>query len=243
VKKIILLILSFCCTNVFSHPSVKHVVTEDVDVIILGGGVAGLTSSIYLSRAGFVPYVVEGPVPGGSMIQASQIKNWSGEKNISGNDLMLKIYNHAKSLDSKIYPEKVVGVDFSTYPYEVTTVSMKNPSIKKIIRAKACIIAMGVKANNLDMGRREDVISIESTPNTACFEEQIDLTKDGYIIVDRGQRTSVEGVFAVGDITSERYKQAIIAAGDGAKAAVGVNDYLKKGSYKKTNKIMVQNRK
>lgn len=48
----------------------------------------------------------------------------------------------------------------------------------------------------------------------------------GYVIVDKYQRTSCEGIFAAGDITDRPYKQAIIAAGDGAVAALSAYDYI-----------------
>lgn len=56
-------------------------------------------------------------------------------------------------------------------------------------------------------------------------------TPTGQIIVDRAQRTDCEGVFAAGDITDRPYQQAIIAAGDGAVAALSAYDFLmEKGS-------------
>lgn len=48
----------------------------------------------------------------------------------------------------------------------------------------------------------------------------------GQIVVDRAQRTTCEGIFAAGDITDRPYQQAIIAAGDGAVAALSAYDYL-----------------
>ncbi|MEM3365207.1 MAG: FAD-dependent oxidoreductase [Candidatus Methanomethyliaceae archaeon] len=53
----------------------------------------------------------------------------------------------------------------------------------------------------------------------------------GQIVVDRRQRTSCEGVFAAGDITDRPYQQAIIAAGDGAVAALSAYDFLTEKGY------------
>lgn len=48
----------------------------------------------------------------------------------------------------------------------------------------------------------------------------------GQVVVDREQRTSYKGIFAAGDVTDLKYGQAIIAAGDGAVAALSAYDYL-----------------
>jgi thioredoxin reductase (NADPH) len=69
-------------------------------------------------------------------------------------------------------------------------------------------------------------IAIGFDPNTDIFNNQIDLDSNGYIILKKGMQSSREGVFAAGDVTNGLYKQAIIAAGDGAKAALDCQRYL-----------------
>lgn len=70
-------------------------------------------------------------------------------------------------------------------------------------------------------------LGIGNTPNTKFLNNQVELDKDGYIKV-KGQtsRTSVEGVFAAGDVADPIYKQAIVAAGSGAKAALDAERFL-----------------
>ena len=70
-------------------------------------------------------------------------------------------------------------------------------------------------------------VEIGHLPNTALFKDLLDLNDKGEIIVDKYGRTNIKGVFAAGDVTETPYKQIIMAAGDGAKCALGVNDYLK----------------
>lgn len=65
-------------------------------------------------------------------------------------------------------------------------------------------------------------LAIGSHPNTALFKGQLDLDERGYIVLKKGQETSVAGVYAIGDVVDPIYKQAISAAGDGAKAALSV---------------------
>ncbi|XWV26446.1 thioredoxin-disulfide reductase [Tupanvirus soda lake] len=70
------------------------------------------------------------------------------------------------------------------------------------------------------------------TPNTELFSNQIECDSDGYIIRYRHPNgkyktvTSVEGVFVAGDATDKKYKQAVVACGDGCKAALDVEKYL-----------------
>lgn len=69
-------------------------------------------------------------------------------------------------------------------------------------------------------------IQIGLVPNTDWLEGVVELTKHGEIVVDARGQTSVPGVFAAGDVTTVPFKQIIIAAGDGAKAALGAFDHL-----------------
>ena len=68
------------------------------------------------------------------------------------------------------------------------------------------------------------------TPNSKLFKSILDMDSDGYIIKNKKSEfetaTSVEGIFVAGDISDRIYRQAIVAAGDGCKAALDVNQYL-----------------
>ncbi|WP_323018427.1 alkyl hydroperoxide reductase subunit F [Castellaniella sp.] len=73
-------------------------------------------------------------------------------------------------------------------------------------------------------------IQIGLVPNTEWLKGVVDLTAHGEIVVDARGQTSVPGVFAAGDATTVPYKQIIIAAGDGAKAALSAFDHLIRSS-------------
>jgi thioredoxin reductase (NADPH) len=66
-------------------------------------------------------------------------------------------------------------------------------------------------------------------PNTKLFKGLIDMDSDGYITRNHSQyetMTSVSGIFVAGDAHDRIYRQAVIACGDGCKAALDVNNYL-----------------
>ena len=69
-------------------------------------------------------------------------------------------------------------------------------------------------------------VQIGLLPNTDWLKGTVELSRFGEIVVDSHGRTNVPGVFAAGDCTTVPYKQIIIAAGDGAKAALGAFDHL-----------------
>jgi alkyl hydroperoxide reductase subunit F len=69
-------------------------------------------------------------------------------------------------------------------------------------------------------------VQIGLLPNTDWLKGIVDLSEYGEVEVDDHARTSMDGVFAAGDVTTTPYKQIIIAMGDGAKAALSAFDYL-----------------
>ncbi|MEO9101524.1 MAG: alkyl hydroperoxide reductase subunit F [Burkholderiaceae bacterium] len=73
-------------------------------------------------------------------------------------------------------------------------------------------------------------IQIGLVPNTDWLKGTIELSRHGEIVVDNKGATSLPGVFAAGDATTVPFKQIIIAAGDGAKAALGAFDHLIRSS-------------
>ena len=90
----------------------------------------------------------------------------------------------------------------------------------------------GVRLRNLETGATEELplgglfVAIGHTPNTALFEGQLEM-EQGYIVVQEPTtRTSVEGVFAAGDVVDFTYRQAVTAAGMGCQAAIDAERFL-----------------
>ncbi len=92
----------------------------------------------------------------------------------------------------------------------------------------------GVRLRDTESGAEEELpagglfVAIGHTPNTAFLEGQLELTPHGYIKLCKAWRTetSVEGVFAAGDVMDDYYRQAITAAGTGCMAALEAERWL-----------------
>ncbi|CAN5639982.1 alkyl hydroperoxide reductase subunit F [soil metagenome] len=112
------------------------------------------------------------------------------------------------------------------------------PNVQILTRAQTTeVVGDGSKVNGLVYKDRatEEVhrldlegvfVQIGLLPNTDWLKGTVELTRHGEIIVDAKGQTSVPGVFAAGDVTTAPYKQIIIAAGEGAKAALSAFDHL-----------------
>ncbi len=90
----------------------------------------------------------------------------------------------------------------------------------------------GVQLENLVSGEKGVLdcgglfIAIGHTPNTKFLKGQLDTDENGYLVVQRGTRTKVEGVFAAGDVADHVYRQAVTAAGMGCQAAIDAERWL-----------------
>ena len=90
----------------------------------------------------------------------------------------------------------------------------------------------GLKYTDRATGDAQDIalegvfVQIGLLPNTDWLKGTVELTRHGEVEVDSHARTDVPGVFAAGDCTTTPYKQIVIAAGDGSKAALSAFDHL-----------------
>jgi thioredoxin reductase (NADPH) len=118
--------------------------------------------------------------------------------------------------------------------------ALKNPKIKFIwdsavteVKDVSAGTVNAVRVQNLKTGAEHDLavqglfIAIGHTPNTDLFKGQLDLDENGYIKTVPGTtQTSLEGVYAAGDVQDHIYRQAVTAAGTGCMAAIEVERWL-----------------
>lgn len=80
-------------------------------VIIIGSGIAGMTSAIYLKRGGIDPLIIENNAPGGTLNIIPSIENYPGYDSISGPDLAMNIYKQTINLGIKISSRNIKKID------------------------------------------------------------------------------------------------------------------------------------
>ncbi|MBQ7467188.1 MAG: thioredoxin-disulfide reductase [Clostridia bacterium] len=114
------------------------------DIIIIGGGPAGLTAAIYAQRAGKQCLVIEAGAFGGQIITTSNVVNYPGIKSFAGADFAMELYNQAKDFGAKFKTAKVVGIDLDA---DIKIVKTN----KGDFQAKAVIIATGASSRPLGL--------------------------------------------------------------------------------------------
>jgi thioredoxin reductase (NADPH) len=117
--------------------------------------------------------------------------------------------------------------------------ALENPKIRVIWNTQVVDVlgddfVTGVRLENLETHAQEDFpcgglfVAIGHTPNTAFLQGALELSEHGYVCCTKPWRTvtSVDGVFAAGDVMDDYFRQAITAAGTGCSAALDAERYL-----------------
>jgi thioredoxin reductase (NADPH) len=169
---------------------------KNEEVAVVGGGSTAIEEAIYLSNIANKVTLIHRR----DQFRAEMIEMNKIHEKVKEGKVKLELFNEL---------HQVVGDDSG-----VTGIKIKNIKSKEIkeIKLKGVFIAIGHK------------------PNTDIFEGQLEM-ENGYIITKSGREgnftaTSIEGVFAAGDVQDHIYRQAVTSAGTGCMAALDAERYL-----------------
>jgi thioredoxin reductase (NADPH) len=123
-----------------------------------------------------------------------------------------------KYMQEKLFKNPKINIIWDSVVKEIK--GSKDGGVKKIV-------LKNVKTGDLTERDADGIfMGIGHSPATDLFKGQIDLDEKGYIICREGAKTSVEGVFAAGDVRDPLFRQAVTAAGTGCKAAIEADRFL-----------------
>jgi thioredoxin reductase (NADPH) len=317
----------------------KSIKELNYDLIILGGGPAGLAASIYASRGALKTAIVDTGVAGGQVNNTLEIENYPGFSSINGFDLIENLEKHSDKFGSdKYFLQEIIGFNLVA---DIKTVE----TTEYLFRSKAVIIATGSHYRHLGVpGEKEftgrgvsycavcdgafyrgkkvavvgggnaaieeagyltkfadtvtvihrrdclkadksyqdrafanpklkfiwdsvvtevkgkekvELLSVKNVksgvikdipfdgifpfigylPNSELFKNQLKTDENGFILTDNDLRTSLEGVFAAGDIRMKSLRQVITAVADGAIAANTAIKYVEDVEAPKNHKV------
>lgn len=152
------------------------------DVIIIGGGPAGLTAALYASRGGLSTLVLEGvmesitSLPGGQLMLTPEIENYPGFPGGTGEDLITIMRDQALSFGAEIRSEKVVTMDFDAAVKLVTASEAPGYVDPVSYHGRSVILASGAVARRLGIPGEDDFfgsgVSSCATCDGAFFENE-----------------------------------------------------------------------
>lgn len=125
----------------------------DYDVIIVGGGIAGLTASIYIKRGNKNVLLLESSAIGGQILSAKDVTNYPGFEHISGLDLMKNVYKQALDLGVDIKYENVLSINGEDNNFSVNTNSTSYNARKIILSLGASPRKLGITNEDKYIGK------------------------------------------------------------------------------------------
>ena len=296
----------------------------ETDLVVIGAGPAGCSAAIYAVRAGIKTVIAGGSVPGGQLLQTSDIENYAGFVDpVGGFELMDAMHKQCKRLGVEFTSDEIVKLEGEKTPFTLTCADGKQYKAASVIIAtgakarwlglaeeekfkgrglsacatcdgffmrgkNVCIVGggntafedalflaqfcpqvnlihrrdafradqvtvekakqtpniklvlnsvpvkilgsdavEGVRVKNVKTGEESNIacsglfVAVGAVPQTEFLKDSlVALADNGLVLADERTHTTIEGIFAAGDCADKHYRQAIIAAGSGAKAGI-----------------------
>jgi len=166
------------------------------DIIIIGGGVAGLTAGMYAKRGGMDALLFERMFPGGQASTTYMIENYPGfDEPISGPDFAMKLESHARKYGLEILYDEIIDLELEGRIKKVITE-------KESFETKAVILAMGASPKTLGLEKEERFrgrgVSYCATCDGAFYKGKI-------VAVVGGGDTAVEDALFLAQYASKVY--------------------------------------
>lgn len=186
----------------------------DFNVIIIGAGVAGMTSAIYLKRAGINCCLIEKGMYGGQINLSPKVENYPGLINVSGTELTSNIFEQVKKLGIEFINAEVIKVDFSNPKKEVV---LKD----EVLTSDKVIIATGRRPRKLRVAKAD---SLEGKGISYCAVCDGNFFKGEEVVVVGGGSSALEEALFLSKICN---KVTIINRSDRLRAESYYLDKIK----------------
>lgn len=164
---------------------------EEYDIVIIGGGPAGLTAGIYAARAGKKVLVLEGRALGGQIVNAPDVRNYPGAPSISGVDLSMNMYKQVLEHGGEVKFERAMGI-------KDKIVHTDGGEYK----AKAIILATGAENRKLGLYGEDKLVGKGVSYCATCDGN---FYKDKTVAVVGGGNTALEDAIYLADICKKVY--------------------------------------
>src|SRR3989304_18269 len=205
-------------------------------IVILGSGPAGLTAALYAARADLEPVVISGTQLGGQVSITYEVENYPGfPEGSTGPELVERMQKQAERFGARVgvchrrgalragetLKRRALANDKMSFVWDtVVEEIVGNGKVE------------GVRLRNLKTGAVERTppdgvfIYIGHFPNTDLFRGQLAMDDHGYLQTDARMMTSVEGIFAAGEVQDPVYRQVATSVGQGAAAGMMLERWL-----------------
>lgn len=166
---------------------------EVFDILIIGGGVAGITASIYAKRRNKKVAIIEPFLLGGQLAQIEKIENFPSYEVISGFELMQNFQKQVQNLGIKVISDEITDVKFTKLKELVGK--------KQTYYAKSVIIATGLSSNKL--GKNEDEFLGRGV--SYCVTCDANFYKNQVVAVASRKGSGILGALELSDICEKVY--------------------------------------